>query len=181
MADVFGREELTFGGAFAADSAVVNFSTLDCQLANLAGQQGQLQGGVGMLAQQIQFSYTQPIQRFYELGAQKVYYFAGRPSGQGTIARMVGPRKLSTDFYRRLGNVCCADKNILTISAAAGCKLNGVEVPGSAPDGSTIDERALFYDLSGVVISSIGGTIAAEDMIFREALTFVFYKLKVLV
>lgn len=180
MADVFGRSELSFGGAFAADSAAVTFSSGDCgsSTAGNALGAGGLAAGVGMLAQQLQFSYMQPIQRFFELGTQKVYYFAGRPSGQGSIARMVGPRAINVEFYQRLGNVCCTAKNIIQISARVGCDFDGFgDIPVAGLDN--IIARTVFYTLKGVILNSVGAAVAAEDMIFREALSFVFFTMAV--
>src|SRR5262252_3680953 len=101
MADIFGREDINYGGSFAADSAVVALSSTTCSDVLAGGNTTGvgLSFGVGLLAQNLTFVYQQPIQRFYELGANYTYFFAGRPSGQGAIARLLGPRVVSEAFY----------------------------------------------------------------------------------
>ncbi len=166
MADIFGRQDLQYGGSFSADSAIVSMSSTSCIPAT-----NNLTFGVGLLAQQLQFAYQQPIQRFFELGANKTYFFAGRPSGQGSIGRLLGPRAVAESFYQAFGNVCCAATNVMSITVGTACTFNGVVVP--QPQGTTQQTWAL----SGTVLTTIGGMIAAEDMIFREQLQFVFFKL----
>ena len=163
MADIYRTQELQFGGSYEADSAMVNF--VGAGICN--GLPNDLAAGAGMLAQQLGIQYVQPVQRFYELGSQNVYYFAGRPQGQGSIARLLGPRLIAELFYAVLGNVCCADGNNVTVSAATGCA-----------NGNPGENGMITWTLKGVLLTSLGSQIASEDMIWREQLTFLFYCLK---
>ncbi len=90
--DIFSRRALEFGGAFAADSARLEFS-LDCTYDD-DGEEGTPEVPIittGLLTQQVSISYSQPITRLYEVGSQKTFYVAGRPQGQANIARILGP------------------------------------------------------------------------------------------
>lgn len=162
--DIYGRESLAFGGAFAADSAAITFAGAGTCL----GQQSNLASGAGLLAQNLSFTYQQPIQRFFDLGTNFVYYFAGRPQGQGGLSRLLGPRLVAETFYTVLGNVCCGLGNNITITAATGC--NGGGNPG--------EQGSIAWTLEGVVLNTVAANIAAEDMIFREQLGFIFFALK---
>ncbi len=161
--DIFGRESLSFGGAFAADSCHITFASAGTCM----GQVADLQAGVGLLAQNLQFTYQQPIQRFFELGDNYIYYFAGRPQGQGAIMRLLGPRIVSETFYTVLGNVCCGLGNNIRIDALASCG-------GETEFGI----GTISWLLKGVVLNSVGAAMQCEDMIYREQLTFVFYALE---
>ena len=59
MADVYQRDGIGFNGAMAADAAKLTFKGLG-------------NDGVGMLAQNINLSYTQQITKIYELGSNNV-------------------------------------------------------------------------------------------------------------
>ena len=100
--DVYSRE-VQFGGAFSADGARITFGdAFQC----------------GMLVQNIQYQYQQNISRLYEVGCPDVYLVAGRTSGQVSIARIIGPKKLAAAFYTKFGNVCNAGENDILFSAS---------------------------------------------------------------
>src|SRR6185295_12185919 len=91
--DVFGRLPPLYGGAFSADAAVASFGAL-------AG------GGVGLLCQQIQFTYAQRVTRLYEIGTRFTFYVVGRSAGELQVQRVLGPRPVSLAFYQAYGNPC---------------------------------------------------------------------------
>jgi hypothetical protein len=147
--DIFGRLPMQFGGAFAADSAVASFG-------GLAG------GGVGLLCQQLQFSYTQRITRLYEIGSRFVFYVVGRSQGDAGAQRVLGPRPVSLAFYRLYGNPCTS--GTLLFQVGVGCFLG--EITGS-----------LSFLLTGVILVSIQISVRAEDMIVGEALQMMYVAL----
>lgn len=147
--DLFGRVPLSFGGAFAADAAVLTFG-------GLAG------GGVGLIAQQLSFAYQQQITRLFEVGSNNVYYVAGRSQGNASVARVLGPRPVTTAFYQTYGNVCNAATNTLVFQVATGCNL-----PGDTGSG-------IALALVGTVIMSVGFSVAAENMVVNEQLAMMY-------
>ena len=155
VTDIFGRLPLQFGGAFAADSAV-------CTFGGLTG------GGVGLLTQNLNFSYTQSITRLYEVGTPATFYIAGRSQGQGQIARVLGPRPVSAEFYAAYGDVCNAALNTLVFTITTGCEPPEV---GGTPLGGMI------FGLIGVVLTSISISIQAQDMICNENLSMMYIAL----
>jgi hypothetical protein len=150
--DVYSRE-VAFGGAFSADGARVTFGD---------------EFSAGMLVQNINYQYTQNITRLYELGGPDIYLVAGRTQGQASVARIIGPRRLAVAFYTKFGNVCNAGENILRFSARTGC----AEGASDADGGQDIVLRQ-------VVLSNIGGSVSANDMIINESLAFMFLILEV--
>lgn len=150
MADIFGRRPLQFGGAFAADDAAVRFGS------NVGG----FASGVGLVTQQLQFSYQQPITRIYEVGTQLTYYIAGRPQGNASAARILGPGRAVAAFYESFGNVCNVSRNYLWFEFNQGCQGEG--------------EGTLKFMLQHVVLQSVGMAVGAQDMIINEQLAFFF-------
>jgi len=152
MPDIFGRRPLAFGGAFAADAAAINFATNDPRF----------QSGVGLVTQNIQISYQQPITRIYEVGTVLTYYIAGRPQGQMGVNRILGPGRVTAAFYAVFGNVCNAAGNYLVFDVGTGCDANN---PTAVQ---------MYFLIENILMQSIGLSVAAQDMIINEALSFMF-------
>ena len=149
--DVFGRIPQQFGGAFAADAAVASFS-------GLAG------GGVGLLCQEIQFTYQQRVTRLYEIGSHFTFYVVGRTAGEAHVQRVLGPRPVSLAFYSTYGNPCTT--GTLLFQIGVGCVLGDIE-------------GSLSFVLTGVLLTSISISVRAEDMIVAESLHMMFVALLV--
>jgi hypothetical protein len=155
--DIFGRVPLQFAGAFVADGAVATFG-------GLAG------GGVGLLCQQLSFNYSQSVTRLYEIGSNLAYYVVGRTQGSASASRVLGPRPVSTAFYRAYGNPC--NNNTITFRAGVGCGPGAVGT-GPGAGGSS----SLTFVLTGVVLMSIAISVSAQDMIVNEQLQMMFIAL----
>lgn len=155
--DIFGRRALEFGGAFAADSAQI-----ELDLACVDENDVPLSSS-GLLTQQLQVNYQQPITRLYEVGTQKTYYVAGRPQGTANIARILGPGTVMAELYECLGDVCKADRNDLCFCVEANCIGN---------QGQQFNAMAIC--LKNVVLQSLGFSIQAQDMIINEQMSLFF-------
>lgn len=142
--DIFSRD-VTLGGVFSADGSSITFGAFSA----------------GMLAQSIQWQYQQNITRLYEVASSDIYLVAGRTQGQASIARVLGPSALAASFYTTYGDVCNAASNTMVFTADAAC--------GSGSSGNTIT-----VTLNGVVITSYGGSVAAQDMVVNESLNLLF-------
>lgn len=149
--DIFGRVPLQFGGGFAADSAVASFG-------GLAG------GGVGLLCQQLQFSYQQRVTRLYEIGSRFVFYVVGRSQGEAGTQSVLGPRPVSLAFYQLYGNPCTM--GTLLFQVGVGCYLGSIE-------------GSLSFTLTGVLLVSIQISVRAEDMIVGQQLSLMYVALLV--
>ena len=143
--DIFSRQ-VGFGGAFSADGAVISFGN---------------QLGAGMLAQSIQWSYMQNVQRLYEIGSNNVFLVAGRTQGQASVQRVMGPTALASAFYSTFGNVCNASTNNIIFAATAKCGVGGA--------GQQVN-----VGLYSCVIQSYGGGVQAQDMVVNEQIQMLF-------
>jgi len=142
--DIFSRD-VSYGGSFSADGAAVTFANF----------------GPGMLVQNINYVYQQSITRLYEVGSPRIYLVAGRTQGQVTFARVMGPVALTQGFYQTFGNVCNAAGNSLAFSAQMGCGTQG--------GGATYT-----IGLNHCVISQLGGSVSAQDMVINETVAMMF-------
>jgi hypothetical protein len=188
MADLFGRRSLEFGGAFSADAAQIAFSFSNPTQRGLVER-----GGVGLLTQQLNFSYAQQITRLYEIGSQRTFFVAGRPQGNAQMARVVGPREVTMAFYYKFGNVCCAKDNVLQFRAAAMCLPTGmgttteetVALLSRDPKqqqitalGAAASTGAISLRMTGVVITTVGFTVQAENMVINEQVQLMYVALE---
>lgn len=150
--DIFSRKTDLFGGAFAADSSELN----------LPGSPS----GKGLLVQQLQFTYAQQITRLYEIGSQAIYYVGGRTNGDATINRILGPKKLATEFYTDYGDLCKAGSNTLQFTMISQCPT-GAQTQGKAD---------LVLGMS--VVTQVGVTMTAQDMLINEQMRIMYSGLK---
>jgi hypothetical protein len=152
MPDIYNRNTDQYGGSFAADQGKLVFPAL-------AGGQG---ADAGLLVQNMGVNYTQQVTRLFEIGSPNIYYVGGRTSGQANIARVVGPRKIAGEFYKTYGDVCKARTNTLHFSLTTGC------------DGDQVGTSRASYTAHFVVITTIGLTVTAADMLINEQLQMMF-------
>ncbi len=157
--DIYGRFSNAFGGAFAADSARLTFAG---GADSLVGAGAASAGGVGLLTQNLSFSYQQLVSRLYEIGTNYAFYVSGRTQGSLSIGRVLGPRPVSMAFYQKYGSVCFAATNILTLGMATAC---------TSPATSNSNYG---WKMSFCVITSISVSVNAQDMLVNEQLQMMF-------
>ena len=163
MPDVYSRGGHEFNGSFAADAAKVVFAAAKELNA----------GGVGLLTQGLNVSYQQQVSRIYEIGSQKTYYVGGRTQGSANMERVFGPRILSSAFYKKFGDVCHAADNLINFQLQAGCRQ-----PDSHTGGHGLVAGGGFaqagFSLHNCVITSMGFSVRAQDMIINEQVQLMF-------
>lgn len=158
MAELFGRQPMLYGGAFSADAALVTFGVA----------QGIVGGGVGLLTQDIRFTYRQRVTRVYEIGSRYAFYVVGRSEGEGEMRRILGPRPISLAFYVLYGNPCNAF-NSLVFTINQGC----------VPADDNFFATAASFSLVNILLTSFGLSIQAEQMMINEQLQFMFINVEV--
>jgi hypothetical protein len=154
--DLYSRE-VQYGGSFSADGARITFGdNFDC----------------GLLVQNINWQYQQNITRLYEVGCPNIYLVGGRTQGQAGVNRVIGPKKLAAAFYTKFGDVCCAGKNFIRMSAITGCS--------SQQCGTSFQAGKQQILMSHCVLQTIGGSVDANNMIINEQLSLMFLWLQLL-
>jgi len=152
--DIFNRITDDFGGAFSADSATLVFPAVSDT------------GAVtGLLIQNLQMTYSQQVTRLYEIGSPRIYYVGGRTDGKGAMQRIIGPAVITQEFLKKFGDVCAAN-NSMEIQVETDCSTNNTA--GGAIGGT------VAYTANYVVITSVGVSIAAQDMVINSDTQFMF-------
>jgi len=155
MAELFTRTATTLGGVFAADTVVVTFGS----------------GISTALVQNMQITYSQNVTRLYEIGlnpagGSSTYYVGGRTQGQLSLGRIIGPAVTLAAFYATFGNVCSARTNTLGFGLVnPDCSFVGPSLPGAG---------TMTYTCMFCVITQLGISVQAQDMIINESSTLMF-------
>lgn len=119
-------------------------------------------GNEDMLVQNFASQYQQNVNRLWEVGSFKTYFIAGRTQGTMQIKRIIGGKGVGSSFINQFADVCKIQGNYFSISLQAGCTTGQ-------------DLGSLKFE--GVVITSIGYSVAAADMIINEDFSLLFAKL----
>ena len=166
MADVYGRRKATFGGAFSADDAIMKFGGLKDENGN------PLPAQTPLLLQNASFNYQQNITRLFDISSSNIYYVAGPAAGQGSLAQVLGPTKVSQAFMRSYGSVCNADEHTLNFQMLGGCS-NANDLNGSLRFATSHGFIAAY-----VVLNSVGVQMSAQQMVIQQSLGLTFSSLE---
>lgn len=176
---IYERQQTKYAGTFASDQAALTIG------GNAAVPLG--------IVQNVQVSFQQNVSRIYDVSngglngtGVPVFYVGGRTQGQATIARVLGPQSGALcDFYNTMGNVC--EPSDITFAFQGGCEstrsgnIAGVTATAreaiKAVQGSQKNNK-VDYTLQGCVMTSIGITVGAQDMIVNENVTLMFANLE---
>jgi hypothetical protein len=146
MANIFNREVQQYAGGFRADKGIITAA-----------------GGLsGLMMQSLTLQYQRPITKVYELGvagnAANVYYVEGKPQGNVNVAHIVGFNFSVRNFYAAYGDAC-SPKSLALNVASAQCP---------APATAAVSTGMFSVLLNSCVISSIGMSVQAQNLIINE-------------
>lgn len=157
MADIFSRTSQKIAGSFTVDATRISFGAFF---------------GVGLITQQLGLQYAQRINRLYEVGTNNVYYVVGVAEGTVNMSRIVGPTAAVSKFYKKFGDACNSASNTVELTA-------GSSFCSTSPGASAIPSNSITYTMSGMVITTIGMTVAVPDMTINEQVAALFVNLSV--
>lgn len=115
-----------------------------------------------MLAQNVAIQYQQNINRLWEVGSFKTFFIAGRTQGTLQVKRVIGAKGVGTEFIKKYADVCNIRGNFIALQFNAGC-ADAAGVGGMSAEGC--------------VITSVGYSVSAADMIINEDIAMMFAKL----
>jgi hypothetical protein len=174
MPDVFSRASQNLADIIPVDAAKLAFAAGDGTAF-----------GVGMMTQNININYTQQINRLYEIGTNSTYFVGGRTQGQIAIGRVIGPRPVQVAFYKKYGNMCNARDNTINLTTGFGGCISAGELEaalalgGVAGAAGAVAGGSSKFSMKFCVITTIGITIGAQDMIVNEQLQLMYVSLEV--
>ena len=157
MADIFNREQKV-GGTFdplTSDGLALTFGSIQ---------------GQGLLVENLGLNYNQDLQRLYELGSSAVYFIAGRPAGDFTIGKLAAPKDIESGFMKTYGDPCATGTSDIKLTASnKWCTFGG---------GGPTTTSKVEYTLKRALITSIGMTVAAKDMLIGQNIRGMFVSLE---
>jgi hypothetical protein len=161
MANVFnpGGAAQPFNGAFRAEDLTATFGG---------------QSGVGALVQQAQFTVNRTVNMLYEVGSNNVYYVGNRRQGTAQLNRVVSSSDIFKQLLEKFGNMCTPDT--LTLTAGGGCGGGGGivgAIVNAVVGGGNGAAGTVHYDLKNATLTSIGGSVSAQEIIINEQLGFI--------
>lgn len=119
------------------------------------------------LVQNWSMTYSQQVEELFEIGSNKVYWKKGRPTGQGSIARIVGAGSGSAVsgglFPAGAFDVCDGGATMMMKVRGGACT--------AAPD--------VTFSMSGVVVSQVGYQCQVDDAQVGESISWRFSHLQI--
>ena len=142
---VFSTKGQEINGVIRAEDVTMKIGTLS---------------SIGAVLQQAEWQLDRTVNMLYEIGSSNVYYVGDRRKGQGKFTRVVTGVKDFKQLVKDLGDLCKAKSNALSLTA------------GSSNCGA--GAQALTYNLVGVVLTSLGVSVTAQDIIVTESMGIMF-------
>ena len=127
--------------------------------------EGNGQDMVGNLIQNWNIGYNNNITEIFELGSDQIYWAQGRPTGTGSIARIIG-----------LGKVQLFPDNALNV-CKGGALLEIEAKPSTCGDGGAA--KGVTLRMGGCVVTSIGFSAGVADTRINENISWRFSTLYV--
>jgi hypothetical protein len=157
--DVFGyKRNRKVEGVFSTDGSWLHF--------------GNMKSAQGYLVQSWQIAYNQDVVEVFELGSNALYWAKGRPTGAGSLSRIVGIKDASvgdgdTGLFPAEAYDICDGGALLEIKAAGG---------SCPPKGNLKDvgAKGITLSMDGCVITSIGFSANVGDTRLMEAVGWRF-------
>jgi hypothetical protein len=115
----------------------------------------------GAVVQQMQISFERTMNMIYEVGSNDVYYVGDRRRGQIQGSRVVAGAGSFKEMINKYGDLCNAASNTLTLKGT-----------GCGPGAGSVE-----YECVGVVLTSIGATVSAQDIVVTENIGFQFVEM----
>ena len=138
-----------FGAASAAKYQGAFRTTEDSSISFGAGKL--------VLLQNLQVSHQQPVQPLFEIGSNSRYYVVGKASGTFSASQILGLGTAALDQVTSLADPCQGNRVLELKLPNSFCP---VDVQGAYEE--------LWLTLTGVLLQSVGFTMAAQDNLINS-------------
>jgi len=128
---------------------------------------------IGNLIQNWNISYNNNITEIFELGSDQIYWAQGRPTGTGSIARIVGLGKTEL-FPKEAMNVCLGGA-LIQIEA----RPNLCPDKGGDKNAAGRKAKGIVLEMDGCIVTSIGFSAGVADTRINENIGFRFSTLQI--
>jgi len=121
-----------------------------------------------MLIQNIQVSHQQPVQPLFEVGSNNRYYVVGKASGTFSATQILGFGDAALKQVTSLANPCDGDRTLKLVLKSPFCEIGAALVDPNST--AARNGPSLTLNLTGVLLSSVGFSIAAQDNLINSQL-----------
>jgi hypothetical protein len=111
------------------------------------------------LLQSLQVSHQQPVQPLFEIGSNKRYYVVGKASGTFSAGQILGFGDAALRSVTNLADPCQGNRTLVFAIPNSFCAV------GTAGVGAG---SGLTLTLKGVLLQSVGFTVAAQDNLINS-------------
>ena len=179
--DIFGySRDPKPQAVFSSEDALLQFGTNSQNLTD----------AIGFLVQNWNITYQQQVQEIFELGSSNLFWVKGRPTGVGTLARIIGAR--DADVPTRQGSQrggggsmfppeafdLCLGGATFELKVGTGNCLSIIPERGGE-ENTAAAFRQVVLQMEGVVVTSIGFSASVNDSRVVENLQWRFSLLDV--
>lgn len=119
-----------------------------------------------MLIQNIQVSHQQPVQPLFEVGSNNRYYVVGKASGTFSATQILGFGDTALRQVTSLADPCEGDRTLKLVLKSPFCEVASGTFVGPPSGGRS--SPSLTLNLTGVLLSSVGFSIAAQDNLINS-------------
>jgi len=128
----------------------------------------------GYLIQNWSINYAQNVEELFEIGSNRLYWMKGRPQGSGGIGRVIGAADADgvagqSIFPQTAFDICDGGPTMIIAAAGGHC------VKGTAAGGLS---KGIQIQMSGVIVTAIGFSMAVPDVRLIENFGYRFAKLE---
>lgn len=133
------------------------------------------------LIQNLQVSHQQPVTPLFEVGTNNRYYVVGKASGTFSATQILGFGDAALKQVTNLADPCAPRQLVLAIPAAFCSALVGSTQLAPGLVGPQIPQgigNKLTLTLEGVLLQSVGFSVAAQDNLINSQLQGLLTDLK---
>ena len=133
--------------------------------------------GAGLtLIQNLQVSHQQPVTPLFEVGTNNRYYVVGKASGTFSATQILGFGDDALKQVTSLADPCTGNRRLVLAIPSAYCTPTALpdppgvktEVAGAGAVAGAALKADLTLTLDGVLLQSVGFTIAAQDNLINS-------------
>ena len=173
--DIFGyKRNPKANGVFSSEDSKLIFGTTN---GGTDAEDG------GYLVQNWNVGYQQQVQEIFEIGSNNLYWSKGKPSGTGTLGRVIGPKESSYGngtFFPAAAYDICNGGVQLSLQAKSGNCADAAATSGSVSGTNTNNSfSGINITMDGCVVTGIGFSMNVGDVRLMENMGWRFAHMEI--
>lgn len=130
------------------------------------------------LIQNLQVSHQQPVQNLFEVGSNKRYYVIGKASGTFSATQILGFGDDALRSVTSLADPCDGNRVLNLVIPNGYCEASSLPASAAGPPVNLANPRTLTLEMNGVLLQSVGFSVAAQDNLINSQIQGLITDLK---